>query len=95
MADTDSMNVAAEIAELRGEMAAGFARLEGQLNLINQTQQRTAQDVKDLDAQTDARFKALDDRVSALESRRWPVGLIAATSGAVSAVAAGLALLVR
>lgn len=95
MAGTDELNVAVEIAELRGEMAAGFARLEGQLNLINQTQQRTVQDVRDLETSTDGRFRALEDRVTALESRRWPVGLIAASSGAVSALAAGLALLVK
>lgn len=95
MAGDDGFNVAAEIAELRGEMAAGFARLEGQLNLINQTQQRTAQDVRDLEAANDARFKALEGRVTALEARRWPVGIIAASSGAVSALAAGVALLVR
>ena len=89
------MNVAAEIAELRGEMAAGFARLEGQLNLINQTQHRTAQDVLDLETSTDARFKAMDARVSELESRRWPVASLAAVSGVVSAAVAGVALLVK
>lgn len=95
MADNDGLNVAAEIAELRGEMAAGFARLEGQLNLINQTQQRTAQDVEDLEVSTDTRFKALEGRVSALEERRWPVGSMAAMSGVVSAIVAGAALLVK
>lgn len=94
MADSN-MNVAAELAELRGEMAAGFARLEGQLNLINQTQQRTVQDVEDLEVSTDARFKALDGRVSALEARRWPIASLTAVSGAVSAAVAGVALLVR
>lgn len=95
MAETDGMNVAAEIAELRGEMAAGFARLEGQLNLINQTQQRTAQDVEDLEVSTDRRFKDLDSRVAALEARRWPVASVAAVSGVVSAAVAVGALLVK
>lgn len=80
----DGMNVSAEIASLRGEMAAGFARLEGQLNLINQSQSRTAQDVTNLEA-----------RVSALEARRWPVGVVATSSGVVSALVAGAALLIR
>lgn len=80
----DGMNVSAEIASLRGEMAAGFARLEGQLNLINQSQSRTAQDVTNLEA-----------RVSALEARRWPVGVVATSSGVVSALVAGTALLIR
>lgn len=94
MADTN-MNVAAEIAELRGEMAAGFARLEGQLNLINQTQQRTAQDVEDLEVSTEARFKVVEGRVAALEERRWPVGSMAVVSGVVSAAVAVGALLVK
>lgn len=80
----DGMNVSAEIASLRGEMAAGFARLEGQLNLINQSQSRTAQDVTNLEA-----------RVTALEARRWPVGVVATSSGVVSALVAGAALLIR
>lgn len=65
-------------------MAAGFARLEGQLNLINQTQSRTTQDLK-----------ALEDRVAALEARRWPMASIAALSGVVSAAVAGVALLIQ
>lgn len=65
------LNVAAELAELRGEMVAGFARLEGQLNLITQKQDTTA---KDLDE--------LEQRVTELESRRWPLGSMAAVSGA-------------
>lgn len=77
-------DVSVEIASLRGEMAAGFARLEGQLNLINQTQTRTAQDLKEL-----------EDRVAALEARRWPVGVVATSSGAISALIAGAALLIK
>jgi hypothetical protein len=80
----DGLNVAAELAELRGAMETGFARLEGQLNLINQAQSRTTQDMK-----------ALEDRVAALEARRMPMGVLAAASGAVSAVVAGAALLIR
>lgn len=83
MAD-DEFNVAARFAELRGEMAAGFARLEGQLNLINQSQQRTSQDLNELEG-----------RVTALEARRWPIGSMAALSGLVSAAVAGVALVVK
>ena len=73
-----------EIANLRGAMAEGFARLEGQLNLIAQGQTRTAEDVKQL-----------EDRVTALEARRWPVGVVAASSGVVSALVAGASLLIK
>lgn len=76
----DGMNVAAELAGLRGEMAAGFARLEGQLNLITQAQGQTAKDLSDLER-----------RVDALEERRWPMASVAAVSGGVSTAVAVVA----
>lgn len=79
----DGMNVAAALAVLRGEMAAGFARLEGQLNLISQAQDRTTEDLDELER-----------RVADLEARRWPVGSVAALSGAVSAAVAVVGFLV-
>lgn len=77
------VNVAAELAMLRGEMATGFERINGQLNMIAQAQTVTAKDVSELET-----------RVTALEARRWPIGVIAAVSGAVSAVVAAGAFLV-
>lgn len=79
----DGLNVAAELAKLRGEMTTGFAEIKGQLGQIAQAQDTTAQAVDDLER-----------RVTALEARRWPLGTIAAVSGAVSAVIAGAAFLV-
>lgn len=78
----EGMNVAAELAKLRGEMTTSFAEIKGQLSIIAQAQDTTAKDVEDLNL-----------RVSALEARRWPLGTIAALSGGVSAVVAGLAYL--
>ena len=72
---SDGMNVAAELAGLRGEMVAGFARLEGRLDLIASGQNRTEADVSNL-----------QQRVSDLEARRIPIGPMAALSGAISAV---------
>lgn len=77
------VNVAAELAMLRGEMATGFERINGQLNMIAQAQTVTAKDVSELET-----------RVTALEARRWPIGVIAAVSGVVSAVVAAGAFLV-
>lgn len=71
------LNVAAEIAQLRGDLMTGLARVEGQLNLLVQATDRTAKDVDELEA-----------RVAALEARRVPWPLVAAVSGAVSAVGA-------
>lgn len=72
-------NVAAELAKLRGEMTTGFAEIKGQLSSIAQAQNTTAADVADL-----------QNRVTALEARRWPLGPVAATAAVVSAVAAGI-----
>ena len=77
------VNVAAELAMLRGEMATGFERINGQLNMIAQAQTATAKDVSELET-----------RVTALEARRWPLAMIATVSGAVSAVVAAGAFLV-
>lgn len=65
-------------------MTTGFAKIGGQLDVIasNQGQVR-----RDLDS--------LEGRVTALEARRVPLGLLAAVSGAVSAVVAAGAFLVQ
>lgn len=83
MAD-DSVNVAAALATLRGEMAAGFEKLDGKLNLVVQAQATVARDVEAVNA----RVNEVEGRVTALEARRWPLGPVAALSGAVGAVAA-------
>jgi hypothetical protein len=75
--------VAVEIARLRGEMTTGFAEIKGQLDVIVQAQAANSQDIAEL-----------DKRVSALEARRWPIGSVAALSGAVSAVVAAVAFAV-
>lgn len=80
----ESQGVAVELAQLRGAMETGFAKLEGQLALIAQ---QGADVRKDVDA--------LEARVTALEARRWPLGPIAAVSGATSAVVAAAALFLR
>jgi hypothetical protein len=83
MTDAGNVNVAAELAMLRGEMTTGFERIHGQLNMIAQAQTATAKDVAELEV-----------RVASLEARRWPIGVIAAVSGVVSAVVAAGAFLV-
>lgn len=63
-------------------MSAGFARLEGRLDLIAQQGSQHQEAVKDLDA-----------RVTALEARRIPWGVVGTASAAVSALVAGAAYL--
>lgn len=78
-----NLNVAAELARLRGEMQTGFAEIKGQLMLIVQAQATHDEDIADLER-----------RVAALEERRIPLAPLAAVSGAVSAVVAAVAFLV-
>ena len=85
----DGLNVAAELAGLRGEMSTGFAEIKGQLALISDRQSETVKDIGKLSNDIDK----LDTRVTALEERRWPLGSMAAVSGAVSAVVAVVAYL--
>jgi BMFP domain-containing protein YqiC len=78
------LNVAAELAQLRGEMSTGFAQIVGRLDLIAHTTDSTRADVDELEA-----------RVAALEARRIPLGVLASVSGAVSAAVAAVAFLVQ
>lgn len=84
----DGLNVAAELAGLRGEMSTGFAEIKGQLALISDRQSETVKDISKLSND----LEKLDTRVTALEERRWPLGPIVAVSGVVAALAAGLAV---
>lgn len=81
---SDGLNVAAELAKLRGEMTTSLARIEGQLNQI-----------VTMDAQRARDIDALEARVAALEARRIPWPLVAAVSGAVSAVGAVVGILAQ
>lgn len=67
----DSPDVTLELERLRGSVEAGFARLDGRLDILAQR-----------DDQTD---KALDDhkrRLAALERARWPLPSLAILAGA-------------
>lgn len=76
------LNVAAELAGLRGEMHTSLAEIKGQLALVIQSTDGARDDVQELGR-----------RVEALEERRWPLAPMAAVSGAVSAVVAAVAFL--
>ena len=82
--DEDSGSIAVQLANLRGEMTTGFATIGGQLDVIAAGQGQVR---RDLDA--------LEGRVTALEARQVPLGVLAAVSGAVSAVVAAGAFLVQ
>lgn len=81
---SEGINVAVELANLRGDVSTGFAKLEGQLGLLVQSDAQRRRDIDDL-----------ENRVTALEARRIPLGLLAAVSGAVSAVVAASAFLAQ
>ncbi|MFJ5307488.1 hypothetical protein [Streptomyces sp. NPDC088350] len=68
--------VALALAELRATVEVGFARIDGQLALLVQRSD-----------QTDKALEGLEQRVSSLETRRWPLATLT-----VLVAVAGLAL---
>lgn len=76
--------VAAELAAMRGEFNTSLARIEGRIDLLVH-----------MSSDASSELTAIDGRVAALESRRIPVGLLAAVSGVVSALVAVCAFLVQ
>lgn len=94
MSDDGGLNVAAELWKLRGDMREGFAEINGRLDAFREAHDRTTRDIEDLEETTRTRFQALEGRVAALEERRWPLGPVAAVSGAVGTLAAVAAYLI-
>lgn len=67
MTEPDPTDVALELAQLRGTVAAGFARLDGRLALLAQRHD-----------QTDKQLDDHDNRLGHIEHRRWPLPSVAA-----------------
>ncbi len=80
----EELNVAAELAGMRGESREALARIDGRIELI-------------LHRQTAGQnhLNSLDTKVDALEARRVPLAPLAALSGVMSAAVATLAFLVQ
>lgn len=78
MTEPDASDVALELERLRGSVDAGFARLNGRLDLLAQRHD-----------QTDRRLDEHDGRLDRGEQRRWPLpsvaGLVALAALALSA----------
>ncbi|MFI0906755.1 hypothetical protein ACH4TE_25015 [Streptomyces sioyaensis] len=64
---TEHDDVALELERLRGTVEAGFARLDGRLDLLAQR-----------DDQTEKTLADHEQRLTALERARWPLPSIAA-----------------
>ncbi|ARF56008.1 hypothetical protein [Streptomyces gilvosporeus] len=67
MTGPDPTDIALELAELRGSVEAGFARLDGRFDLLAQRHD-----------QTDRRLAEHDNRLDQAEQRRWPLPSVAA-----------------
>ncbi|MFE4535791.1 hypothetical protein ACFRKB_11995 [Streptomyces scopuliridis] len=67
--------IALALAELRGALEVGLARIDGQLALLVQRSD-----------QTDKAMEELEERVAALEKTRWPLPTIAVLAS-ITAVA--------
>ncbi|WKX70057.1 hypothetical protein [Streptomyces sp. XD-27] len=71
MTDPDPNDVALELERLRGVVEAGFARLDGRLDLLAQR-----------DDQTDKQLDEHGRRLDSLERTRWPLPSLAVLIGA-------------
>ncbi|MCL6302943.1 hypothetical protein [Streptomyces kronopolitis] len=67
---TEHDDVALELERLRGTVEAGFARLDGRLDLLAQR-----------DDQTDKTLVDHEQRLAALERSRWPLPSLAVLIG--------------
>ncbi|MET8824802.1 hypothetical protein ABZX40_18030 [Streptomyces sp. NPDC004610] len=94
-------SVAVELAQLRGEMHAGFEQIKGTLALLVERTNRTDADVRELRADLDAELqkireeevKPLRARVDALESRRFPLPVVGALATICALLVSVIALI--
>jgi hypothetical protein len=80
----ESRDVALELSELRRTMEVGFTRVDGQLALLVQRGE-----------QTDKTLAEHEQRLAALENRRWPLQTVGVLAGAAGTVTGALALFLR
>ncbi|MCT9090578.1 hypothetical protein N4G70_17195 [Streptomyces sp. ASQP_92] len=75
---------AVAIERLRGTVEVGFARIDGSLALLVQRSD-----------QTDERLDDYENRLEALETRRWPLPSIGTLTGLAGVTVAAVSLLAR
>ncbi|GHI91756.1 hypothetical protein [Streptomyces olivaceus] len=89
---TQPEGIAVELERLRGITEAGFARLDGRLEVVLQRTNRTEEDVRRLREEHDQDLAELRAEVEALKRGRWPLPALGALTGLGGLVAAVLAL---
>lgn len=82
MSEHDSADTALKLAELRGALEVGLARIDGRLAVLVQENSRNERAVSDL-----------EDRVTALEKARWPLPAVSVLCALVTAAIALWAVL--
>jgi hypothetical protein len=99
----ETVTVAVELAELRGELRTGLADIKGSLGVLVERTVRTDADLKQLRTDTEADIKQLrTDTASALEQLRadtealkrgrWPLPALSVLAGLAAVVVAIIAL---
>lgn len=84
MTPAESTHVGEQLAELRGEIRTGFAKVDGALALLVQRGDQTDKDIDELKAD-----------VEALKRNRWPLPALAGVTGLGSLGVALYALVSR
>ncbi|WAZ20150.1 hypothetical protein STRCI_001249 [Streptomyces cinnabarinus] len=86
-----TVNVAVELAQLRGEINTGLESIKGILNVLVERTTRTDADLRQLKADMEKEMDELRTEVNELKKGRWPlaqIGALVAVGGLVAAVIA-------
>lgn len=77
----DSEPVAVALAELRGEISTGLARIEGSLGVLMERSQRAERDITQLREDAEGEMADLRAQVEALKAGRWPLPALGVLTG--------------
>jgi hypothetical protein len=93
-AQDPTAGIALGLERLRGSMDAGFARIDGRLDVVLQRTDRAEADVRQLRHDHDQDIAELRSEVDALKDRRFPLPVVGAlaTVGALCLSVIGLLL---
>lgn len=94
-ADRPAVSVALELAEIRRSLDVGFARTDGQLNLLIQRADQTDVRVAEVDKRTADEIAAVRREVEELKRNRWPLPALGALTGLAGLILAAVPLLTR
>ena len=103
MTPPETVTVAVELAELRGEIRTGLSDIKGSLRVLVERTERTDQDVRQLRVDTEKDLAALKENtekevaglradVESLKKARWPLPAVSVLAAIAAVIVAVMAL---